>query len=211
MTRPWLIGVTGNIACGKSAVMARLAELGATIIDGDLVYRDLTGPGSALVHTLAKEFGPQIANPDGSLNRPELGKIVFSDATALRKLDHMTHPVILDEVFRRIDSAHTDVVATDGIKLIESGLGDQCDEIWVVTCRPKTQRARLIARNKVSAEEADRRIAAQPPAAEKIARADVVIENDGTLEELRTQVDAAWMTSTRKRADAGYLPSGYDS
>jgi dephospho-CoA kinase len=206
-----LIGVTGNIACGKTVVMTRLAELGATIIDGDLVYRDLTGPDSELVQTLAVEFGSQIVNSDGSLNRPELGKIVFSDPVALRKLDHMTHPVILGEVFRRIESAKTDVVATDGIKLIESGLGDQCDEVWVVTCRPETQRARLIARNKISAEEADRRIAAQPPVSEKIARADVVIENDGTLEDLRSLVDAAWMTSTRKRADAGYLPSGYDS
>ena len=211
MTRPWLIGVTGNIACGKSSVMQRLAELGATTIDGDLVYRQLTGPGSELVQTLASHFGEQIALPDGSLDRPALGQIVFSDPAALLELDHLTHPVILEEVFRQIAEATTAVVATDGIKLIESGLGDSCDEVWFVACSPEHQRARLIARNGSSPEEADRRIGAQPPTMEKLARADVVLENDGTLQDLRALVDTAWVESTRKRQDAGYLPSGYES
>jgi len=134
-------------------------------------------------------------NTDGSLNRPELGKIVFSDADALAALDHLTHPVILDEVFRRIEAAPTPVVATDGIKLIESGLGDMCDEVWVVTCDPERQRGRLMARNGLTREEADRRIVAQPSVSEKIARADVVIANDGTLDELRERVRTAWMRS----------------
>jgi dephospho-CoA kinase len=204
VTTPWLIGVTGNIACGKSAVMQRLAELGATTIDGDLVYRELTGPGSALVQDLGREFGAKIVESDGSLNRPALGRIVFSDPNALSKLDHLTHPVILDEVFRRIAAASTDVVATDGIKLIESGLGDRCDEVWVVICDTDRQRERLMARNGFTAEEADRRIQAQPPIAPKVARANVVIENNGTLDELRDRVDAAWIESTAKRMDRGY-------
>jgi dephospho-CoA kinase len=195
VTRPYLIGVTGNIACGKTAVMAELAALGATVIDGDLVYRELTGPDSALVQTLAAEFGEQIVNVDGSLDRPTLGKIVFSDPAALATLDHLTHPVILDEVFRRIDAAPTPVVATDGIKLIESGLGERCDEVWVVICDSERQRERLMARNGLTGEEADRRIAAQPPASEKLAHADVVIENNGTLDELNDQVRASWMRS----------------
>lgn len=211
MTHPWVIGVTGNIACGKTAVMNRLAELGATIVDGDLVYRDLTGPDSALVRTLAEAFGDQIVSPDGSLNRPELGKIVFSDPVALRELDHLTHPVIIAEAMRRIETASTPVVATDGVKLIESGMGDRCDEIWVVICTPETQRARLMARNGLSAAEADRRIAAQPPVAQKLASADIVIENDDSLDELRERVDAAWMASAAKHVDAGYLPDGYES
>ncbi len=182
-----------------------MAELGATTIDGDLVYRDLTGPGFARsCKTSRAEFGAQIVAPDGSLNRPALGKIVFSDPNALSRLDHLTHPVILDEVFRRIAAASTEVVATDGIKLIESGLGDRCDAVWVVTCDTERQRERLIARNGFSAEEADRRIAAQPPIAQKIARADVVIENNGTLDELRDHVDAAWIESTAK-ADRSWI------
>ena len=211
VTRPYLIGVTGNIACGKTAVMNALQALGATVIDGDLVYRDLTGPGSELVQELAAVFGNQIVDPDGSLNRPELGKIVFPDPTALAALDHLTHPAILDEVFRRIDDATTPVVATDGIKLIESGLGDRCDEIWVVTCTPERQRARLMARNGLTLEEADRRIAAQSPASEKVARADAVIANDGTLEDLRDRVRAAWMRSGAPTAAGRYLPDGYET
>ncbi len=209
MTRPYLIGVTGNIACGKTAVMTELEHLGATIIDGDLVYRDLTGPGSELVQRLAAVFGDQIVNVDGSLNRHELGAIVFSDPVALQSLDRLTHPTIVDEVIRRIDAASTPVVATDGIKLLETRLGDECDEIWVVTCNPERQRERLMARNGVTQEEADRRIAAQPPVSEKIDRADVVIANDGTLEELRSAVRAAWMKSSAMAASGRYLPGGY--
>lgn len=195
MKRPYLIGVTGSIACGKTAVMTILAEQGATLIDGDLVYRDLTGPGSELVRRLAVVFGPDIANPDGSLDRRALGKIVFSDPEALSTLDRLTHPAILEEIFRRIDTAGTAVVATDGVKLIESGLGDQCDEIWVVTCDPERQRARLMARGGLTAEEADRRLSAQPCSSNQVARADLVIENNGTLEDLRAQVQSAWMRS----------------
>jgi dephospho-CoA kinase len=210
MTRPYLIGVTGNIACGKTAVMSELAKLGATVIDGDLVYRDLTGPGSTLVQELASVFGTEIVNPDGSLDRHELGKIVFSDPEALSTLDHVTHPVILDEVFRRIDRASTPVVATDGIKLIESGLGDQCDEVWVIACDPERQRTRLMARNGLTSAEADRRLAAQPPQDEKIARADVVIENNASLDELRARVHAAWMRSGASDAAGRYFGDGYE-
>lgn len=211
MTRPWLIGITGNIACGKSAVTHRLGELGATVIDGDLVYREMTGPSSMLVQALASEFGQVIVNPDGSLNRSVLGKIVFSDPVALHKLDQLTHPAIVAEVLNRARSAATAVVVTEGIKLIESGLGEQCDEIWVVICDPDCQRERLMRRNGMTREEADRRIAAQTPASEKIARADVVLENNGTIEELFAWVDRAWIASARKRGDSGYLATGYDS
>lgn len=211
MTRPYLIGVTGNIACGKTAVMTELEVLGATIIDGDLVYRDLTGPSSALVQQLGAVFGHQIVNPDGSLNRRELGTIVFSDPEALQSLDRLTHPTIVHEVLRRIDVASTPVVATDGIKLLETSLGDECDEIWVVICSLERQRERLMARNGITRDEADRRIAAQPPVSEKIDRADVVITNDGSLDELRTAVRAAWMKSSARAASGPYLPGGYET
>jgi dephospho-CoA kinase len=211
VTRPYLIGVTGNIGCGKTTVMHELAELGATIIDGDLVYRDLTGPGSPLVGRLAEAFGDQVANPDGSLNRPVLSQIVFSDPEALRALDALTHPVIVAEVEHRIEAASTPVVATDGIKLLESGLGDRCDQVWVVTCDPARQRERLMARSGLSSEEADRRIAAQSPTAEKVARADVVIENDGTLADVRRQVQAAWMEAAAKSFNRGYYADGYET
>jgi dephospho-CoA kinase len=204
MIRPYVIGITGNIACGKTAVMSELEELGATIIDGDLVYRELTGPGSPLVRELASAFGEQISNPDGSLNRSEMGKIVFSDPAALLRLDHLTHPAVIEEVERRIELGPTPFVATDGIKLIESGMGERCDEIWVVTCSAEHQRARLMERNGLSPEEADRRIAAQGAEAEKIARADVVLDNDRTLADLQQCVRAAWMHSAAKAANRRY-------
>lgn len=211
MTRPYLIGITGNIACGKTSVMHELQALGATIIDGDEVYRDLTGPGSPLVQKLVAVFGSGIENPDGSLNRPELGKIVFSDPRALLNLDRLTHPAIIDEIERRVTTAATPVVAIDGVKLLESGLGDRCDEIWVVTCEPERQRERLMERNGLSREEADRRIAAQAPVAAKRARADVVIENDSTLDVLRGRVRAAWMEAAAKAGNRGYLSRGYET
>lgn len=211
MTRPYVIGVTGSIACGKSAVMSELKDLGVTILDGDLVYRDLTGSGSPLVQRLAEVFGAQIVHPDGSLNRAELGKIVFSDPAALTELDRITHPPVVEEVVRRIALATTPMVATDGIKLLESGMGDRCDEIWLVLCDPERQRERLIARNGLSPEEADRRIAAQLPVGDKLGRAGVVIENNGTLAELKAQVVAAWMASAAKATDRGYLTDGYES
>lgn len=211
MTRPWVIGITGNIACGKTAVMRRLAEHGATIIDGDLVYRDLTGPASALVQRLACRYGQQIVNPDGSLNRKELGKIVFSDQVALRDLDHLTHPAVIEEVLRRIDHTEAAVVATEGVKLLESGMADHCDEVWVVICPPQQQRERLMARDGISLEDADRRIAAQPPLEAKLAIANVVIVNDGSLGQLQQRVDAAWMDSAANRANTGYLLDGYES
>lgn len=211
MTRPYVIGVTGNIACGKSAVMHELGRLGATVIDGDLVYRDLTGPGSSLVKQLVVAFGADVANPDGSLNRPVLGKIVFSDPAQLLRLDHLSHPAVIEEVEQRIDLATTPVVATDGIKLLESGMAERCDEVWVVTCEPERQIERLMARNGYSVEEARRRIEAQGSQEAKIARADVVIANDGTLEDLREKVRAAWSQALLRRTDRGYLSDGYDS
>lgn len=211
MSRPFLIGVTGNIACGKTAVMHVLAELGATVIDGDLVYRELTGPESPLVRKLASAFGQQIANPDGSLDRLALGKIVFSDPEALKNLDSLTHPVIVEEVERRIAVATTPVVATDGIKLLESGLGDRCDQIWVVTCEVHRQRERLMTRNVLTHEEANRRIASQSPASEKVARADVVIENNSSLAELQEQVQAAWIETAGLAANRGYFLGGYET
>jgi dephospho-CoA kinase len=169
-----------------------------------MVYRDLTGPGSALVRTLAEAFGPQIVRPDGSLDRPALASIVFSDPVALQHLDHLTHPAIVEEVMRRIEVATSPIVATDGIKLIESGMADACDEVWVVTCDPARQRERLIARNGYSTEEADRRIAAQPPIESKLERADVVIPNVGTFDDLRVAVRSAWNDSLARARDRGY-------
>jgi len=186
------LGVTGNIASGKSTVSGMLQELGATVIDSDLVYRELVGPGKPLLATLAARFGPDIIAADGTLDRPTLGAIVFSDAAALAALDRLTHPAVIAEVDRRLAAIPAGVVVLDAVKLIESGHADRCDAVWVVTTSPDEQVTRLMKRNTLSAVEARRRVAAQPPLTEKLARADLVIDNSGTIEQTREQVERAW-------------------
>jgi dephospho-CoA kinase len=205
------LGLTGNIASGKSTVSGMLRELGATVIDSDLVYRELVGPGQPLLASLAKRFGPDVIAPDGSLDRPALGAIVFSDPAALADLDRLTHPAVIAEVDRRVAAVPTGVVVLDAVKLIESGHADRCDAVWVVTTSPDEQVTRLMRRNTLSAGEARRRVAAQPPLAEKLARADVVIDNSGTIEQTREQVERAWRNlpaSATSASPKGFHPHG---
>ncbi|MCX2726849.1 dephospho-CoA kinase [Thermomicrobium sp. 4228-Ro] len=190
--RPYVIGITGNIACGKSLVVRELAACGAETVDADEVAREVTGPGSPVLAAIAQEFGAEVLRPDGSLDRRALGAIVFRDPEALRRLEAITHPAIVAEIRRRVAESRRPVVVIDAIKLFESSLARDCDEVWVVTCRPEQQLARLMARNGLSEEEALTRIRAQPPQEEKVARADRVIDNSGSIEETRRQVAALW-------------------
>lgn len=193
----FVLGVTGNIASGKSTVVRRLEEHGAVGIDADLVYRELVGPGQPLLKQLADHFGDRIIARDGRLDRPALGSIVFSDPERLRELDELTHPAVIAEIDRRVDAIDSGVVVIDAVKLVESGHADHCDQVWVVTIDTDAQMTRLMNRNRLPAEEARRRIEAQPPMAAKLARADRVIDNSGTLEETMAQVDAGWREITR--------------
>lgn len=188
----FVLGVTGNIASGKSTVVRRLVEHGAIGIDADIVYRELVGPGQPLLQRLVEQFGEGIVAADGSLDRAALGRIVFSDPEKLRELDELTHPAVIAEIDRRVDAITSGVVVIDAVKLIESGHADHCDQVWVVTIDTEVQMTRLMERNRLPAEEARRRIEAQPPMAPKLARADRVIDNSGTLEETMAQVDAGW-------------------
>lgn len=187
-----LIGITGNIACGKSLVTSMLEELGAETVDADRVAHELMAPGSEVLAAIADRFGPGVLNDDGSLNRPALGKIVFSDPTALEDLERITHPPTVAEILRRAKQSDAPVFVIDAIKLFEAGLADHCDENWTVYCDPNVQIQRLIQRNGFSEDEARRRIDAQPPQDEKRARADRVIDNSGEVDETRRQVERAW-------------------
>jgi dephospho-CoA kinase len=192
---PYLIGVTGNIACGKSAVLARLAEHGAETIDADRVVHALMEPGEVVWSAVREAFGAGVIAPDGRIDRRALGAIVFADPAQLARLEGLTHPAVRARILAQIADAGrrgVKVVAIDAIKLYEGGLAESCDETWAVTCDPAQQLARLMARNGFDEAEARRRIAAQPPQAEKVARADLTIDNSGTLDATRAQVDAAW-------------------
>ena len=197
---PLWIGVTGNIACGKSAVLAMLGEAGAETIDADGVYASLVTAGSPLLARIAERFGSAVVAGDGQLQRRVLAGIVFADSAALADLDQIVRPPVVAEILRRAESATAAVVAIDAIKLIESGLADRCDEVWVVTCRPETQLARLMARNRLDHESARRRIAAQAPVSAKLDRADRVIANDGPLAATREQVERALRTALEAAA-----------
>lgn len=187
-----VLGVTGNIATGKSTVVGILRELGARHIDADLVYRDLVAPGQPLLKTLAEHFGDGIIAADGSLDRKALGAIVFSDPGKLKELDALTHPAVIAETDRRVDAIRDGVIIIDAVKLIESGHADVCDEVWLVTAPERVQIRRVMARNGVDEAEARRRVAAQPPLEPKLDRADVVIDNSGTLDDLRARVLDEW-------------------
>jgi dephospho-CoA kinase len=189
---PFVIGVTGNIACGKSTVMRMLAELGAETIDADALYHELIAPGGPLVTRIRERFGESVVDSAHGIDRKALGQIVFADPSALRDLERITHPAVVAAAKARIAGSRHAVAAIDAVKLVESGLIDSCDQLWLVTCDPDVQRARLIARGGLSEADADRRLAAQPPVATKTAIANVRIDNSGAIERTRGQVLAAW-------------------
>ena len=165
MPRPVVVGVTGNIACGKSAVSNRLAELGATVLDADRLYHELIQPGMPLQNSLRERFGSRIIAPDGQIDRRELGAIVFSDPEALADLDRITHPVVVAETYRRIETGETSVVVVDAVKLVESGISDRCDEAWLVLCRPDVQIERLMKRKRTFPPRSNKPVQLSPEAA----------------------------------------------
>ena len=187
----FVLGVTGNIAVGKSTVVAMLAERGATVIDADRVYHELIAAGQPLLERIRERFGEGVMQADGSLDRAALGAIVFSDAAALADLDALTHPAVIAEIDRRVAETNG-VVVIDAIKLIESGHAETCDAVWLVVAEAAQQVARLMERRGLKRAEAERRVAAQPPLGPKLARADVVIDNSGTIAATETQVAEAW-------------------
>ncbi len=192
MTEPFVLGVTGSIACGKSTVTEMLAAQGAATIDADAVYHDLIRPGRPLFRALGERFGDGVVAPGGTIDRRALGAIVFADPVALADLDRLTHPPVVEELRRRIAAAAAPVVAVDAVKLVEGGFGEECDAIWVVVCGRATQVERLMTRNGLDREEAERRVAAQSPLGPKLAAADAVIDNGGQRAETEAQVAAAW-------------------
>ena len=188
MTQPFVIGVTGPIASGKSAVTKRLAEHGAVVLDADLVYRDLVQPGMALTSQLAERFGAGILADDGGLNRRALGAIVFSDPQALADLDRLTHPAIIAEIGRRLETIDAPLAVIEAVKL-SRGTAKYCDETWLVTIDPEQQLDRLMARNGIDRVDAERRIASQMDYdPDTYTR---VIPNNESLDALRERVDAA--------------------
>ncbi len=190
--RPFLIGLTGNIATGKSAVAHMLAELGADVIDADRVAHEVMRPSGPAYEAVIDAFGPEILAADGTIDRGRLGGIVFRDAAAMRRLEAAVHPATISEVNRRIAASTAPAIVVEAIKLIEAGMHRSYDALWVVTAPRALQIERLVEHRGLSAEEAALRVDAQAPQEQKAAVADVVFVNDGDLEDLRRKVEATW-------------------
>lgn len=193
-----VFGLTGGIAAGKSVVLARLAELGAVVIDADLLARDAVAPGSAGLRAVVEAFGPGVLADDGSLDRAALGDIVFADADARHRLNAIVHPEVRRLGDERIASAAAvdpDVrIVYDIPLLVESGPARAAgfDAVVVVTA-PEQERVRRMTEDRGMSEvEARRRIAAQATDAQRLAIADHVIDNGGPIEATVAQVDALW-------------------
>jgi dephospho-CoA kinase len=190
--QPFVIGVTGNIACGKSLVLGVLAELGAETIDADRLYHELIEPEQPLVEQLRARFGDAIVMPGGGIDRPALSEIVFADRQALADLDALTHPAVIEAARERIRQSKARVLAIDAVKLVESGLYRECDQVWLVECAPQDQLDRLMLRNGFNMDEALQRIQAQSPMDAKRSVAEVAIDNSGTTAQTREQVVEVW-------------------
>jgi dephospho-CoA kinase len=176
-----VIGLTGNIATGKSLILRMLQELGATVVDADKLVHQLMKKGSPAYDPIVNEFGAGILDQTGEINRRSLGKIVFSTPGALVKLESLTHPAVHQEIVRLIGEAPSQVVAIEAIKLFETDLANLCSSKWVVTSPPEVQLKRLVERRKMPLDQAQQRIKAQGSQSEKAAKADVVIDNSGDL------------------------------
>jgi len=161
------------------------------------VTRRLQMPGTPVYQQIVETFGPDIlAAPGGALDRQKLAAIVFNDPAALHRIEQIVHPAVHAELVAWLAQVARDssrpVAVIDAIKLLEDGWKPHCNAVWVVTSTPEQQMQRLIETRGMSKEEARQRIAAQPPQADKVAQADLVIDNSGTLEQTRAQVEAAW-------------------
>jgi dephospho-CoA kinase len=191
-----VIGLTGGIGSGKSTVAEMLARRGAVVIDADRVGHESYRPGSEGFRQVVAAFGNAVVAPDGSIDRRALGAIVFAHPEARARLNAIVHPLIAAEVGRRVAEARAadepKPVVVEAALLIDAGWRALVDRVWVVTVSPRAAIARVTASRGLSREEVERRLESQMPDAERRRQADLVIENDGTVEELEAKVEAAW-------------------
>jgi dephospho-CoA kinase len=190
---PFLLGLTGNIACGKSSVGQLLADrYAAEYVDTDRLVHALYAPGTPETRAIADRFGHHLLTSEGTIDRRRLGDLVMADPRVLPELEAILDPGVMRAIDARIASTSAGVVVIDAIRLIESGLAARCQAVWVVVCQRAAQIARLQATRGLTLEQAELRVSAQRPPEEKLKHATAVIHNRGTLEDLASQVDQAW-------------------
>ncbi len=202
----YVIGLTGNIAVGKSTVRQMLQHLGAYTVDADSMGHQAMSPGAPAYRPVIETFGKMIVGSDGRINRTALGNIVFSNPEALKKLESITHPIIRKAIDTLISRSKQRVVVIEAIKLLEGDLKDAVDTVWVVNSTPQTQYRRLISKRKMSENDAKQRILSQTKQANKLQQANVVIQNNGNIEDTWKQVQMQW-SEIRKTLSAGSAPA----
>lgn len=187
--RPYILGLTGGIASGKSHVARKLQELGCPVIDADSISRDLTADNGPALPSIRRLFGDAVFRSDGSLDRAALGSMVFADQERLAALNALMHPMIFDEINSRLEAlSDAPLVVLEVPLLYETGADQSCDEVWTVFVPYEEQLRRLMRRNGLSEQEAARRIASQMPGIEKKRLADRVIDASGPYPETELQV-----------------------
>ncbi len=189
-----ILGVTGNIASGKSSVCRELARRGAVVVDADQLAREVVEPGSPVLKQLVVAFGADILQADGSLNRERLGHRIFSDPPARERLNAIIHPAIAALSVKRLQElrGRASLIVYEAPLLYEAGAEQRVDKVLMVKIKPSVQLARLMARDGLDRRSAQQRIDAQMSQQDKVDRADFVIDNSGPLEKTCKQLDALW-------------------
>lgn len=193
------VGLTGGIAAGKSEVSRRLAERGAVIIDADTVAREVVAPGTRGLAEITAAFGPGVLDAGGALDRGRLGEIVFADPELLGKLNAIVHPLVAERMLEIERTAPPDAIVVHDVPLLaENRLAGRYDVVVVVDVAPEVQLDRLTRQRGMPADQARERMGAQASRAERLAIADIVVDNSGPLAELDRRVDGLWEELRRR-------------
>jgi dephospho-CoA kinase len=203
------IGVTGPIGCGKSTIAGWLGDYGLAVIDADDVAREVIEPGTEGFDAVVGEFGGELITAGGCLDRAALGRIVFSDPEALRRLERIVHPAVRPKILERVlaaEAAGTPGAVIEAIKLVEGGLATFCDEVWLVVCDPGAQRERLAGRGLDAVTAAERIAAQDDPAARLRAHATRVIDTTHTMAETHAAVERGWMEAVKAAIERSDVP-----
>lgn len=199
-SKPYIIGLTGGIGCGKSEAAAHLKSLGATHVDADAISRALTAPGGEALPQIRAQFGDEVFTEDGALDRGALGAIVFASQPHRRMLEGILHPLVQNCAWQEIEAAGQRgdrVVVLDVPLLFETGMDVLCDEVWTVTAGAETQLARVTARG-LTVEEAQARIDSQMSTEDRIARSTKVINTDRSIEKTQAELAALYQQLLRR-------------
>ncbi|MEV7598634.1 dephospho-CoA kinase [Kitasatospora sp. NPDC089797] len=195
------IGLTGGIGAGKSEVSRLFAARGAVIVDSDLIAREVVAPGTDGLAAVVAEFGPQVLREDGALDRPALGAVVFADPAKLRALNAIVHPLVRARSAELEAAAAPDAVVVHDVPLLaENGLAPLFDLVVVIDADDEVRLDRLVRLRGMAEEEARARMAAQAARADRLAIADLVIDNGGPLEALSARVDEVWAELVKRAA-----------